>query len=61
MVEDTKENMNLINVRLTTACFLGFAGFLWFDKMAKLRSIDLAIDEEKSYKAKQDRPAKERK
>ena len=47
MVEDTEKNTTLSNVRLTTACLLGFAGFLCFDELAKLRATDLSIDAEK--------------
>ena len=47
MVDDTRKNETLSNVRLSTVCLLAFAGFLRFDEISKLCLIDLTIDEDK--------------
>ena len=47
MVDDTRKNETLSNVRLSTVCLLAFAGFLRFDEISKLCPIDLTIDEDK--------------
>ena len=47
MVDDTRKNETLSNVRPTTVCLLAFAGFLRFDEISKLCLIDLTIDENK--------------
>ena len=61
MVEDTKENMSLTNVRVTTACLLGFSGFLQFDKIAKIRPVDLTIDEKLTIQIRQSKTGQLRK
>ena len=43
MVQDTVEHDTLANVRLTTACLLAFAGFLWFNKLVNIRPCDLCF------------------
>ena len=47
IVEDTKKNHSLADLRLTTACLLSYAGFLWFNELVNIRPCDITIDKEK--------------
>ena len=47
MVEDAKKNRSLADLRLTTACLLSYAGFLWFNELVNTRLCDITIDKEK--------------
>ena len=44
MVQDTKKENSLANIRLTTVCLLAFAGFLRYDELANIRPCDLQIN-----------------
>ena len=43
IVEDTKKNCSLSNLRLASACLLAFSGFLRFDEFANIKVSDLDI------------------
>lgn len=43
IVDDTKKNYSLANLRLASACLLAFAGFLRFDELANIKVSDLVI------------------
>ena len=43
IVEDTKRNGSLANIRLAFSCLLAFAGFLRFDELANIKVCDLRI------------------
>ena len=43
IVQDTKKNNSLANIRLATVCVLTFAGFLRYDELANIRPCDLEL------------------
>ena len=43
IVQDTKKNNSLANIRLATVCLLAFAGFLRYDELANIRCCDLQL------------------
>ena len=43
IVQDTKKNNSLANIRLTTVCVLAFAGCLRYDELANIRLCDLQL------------------
>ena len=43
IVDDTKQNCSLVNLRLASACLLAFAGFLRFDELANIKVTNLTI------------------
>ena len=45
MVQDAKEHSTLSDVRLTTACFLAFAGFLRFNELVNIRPCNLTFSD----------------
>ena len=46
MVDDANKSGSLSDLRLVTACLLGFAGFLRFDEMINLRPCDFIFSRE---------------
>ena len=46
MVQDATDHSTLSNVRLTTACLLAFAGFLWFNELVNIRPCDLSFSDD---------------
>ena len=46
IVEDAQKSGSLSDLRLATACILGFAGFLCFDELIKLRLCEINFSEE---------------
>ena len=46
IVQDAERSGTLSDLRLTTACLLGFAGFLRFDELIHLRACDFTVTEE---------------
>ena len=46
MVDDANKSGSLSDLRLVTACLLGFAGFLRFDEMINLRPCDFTFSRE---------------
>ena len=44
VVQDAKSSGRLSDLRLATACLLGFAGFLRFDELINLRPCDFTIN-----------------
>ena len=43
IVQDTKKNNSLADIRLATLCLLTFAGFLRYDELANIRQCDLQL------------------
>ena len=43
IVQDTKKNNSLTNIRLATVCLLEFVGFLRYDELANIRPCDLQL------------------
>ena len=43
MVDDLNKNETLVNLRLTAACLLAFAGFLHFNELVNIRCCDVSI------------------
>ena len=43
IVQDSKNNNSLANIRLATVCVLAFAGFLRYDELANIRPCDLQL------------------
>ena len=46
IVADANSHPSLANIRLATACLLGFSGFLHFDELIHIRACDITIDSE---------------
>ena len=46
IVQDSARSGSLSDLRLATACLLGFSGFLRFDELVNLRPFDFTITEE---------------
>ena len=46
IVQDAERSGSLSDLRLATACLLGFAGFLRFDELIHLRPCDFTVTEE---------------
>ena len=46
IIGDAEESGSLSDLRLATACVLGFAGFLRFDELIKLRPCEMVFSEE---------------
>ena len=46
IVQDAERSGSLLDLRLATACQLGFVGFLWFDELIHLRPCDFTVTEE---------------
>ena len=44
IVQDTDKSSHLADLRLATACLLGFSGFLQFDELMHLRPCDIMIE-----------------
>ena len=43
IVQDSRKNNSLANIRLATVCLLAFAGFLRYDELANIRPCDLQL------------------
>ena len=43
IVQDTKRNNSLANIRFATVCLLGFAGFLRYVELANIKPCDLQL------------------
>jgi len=46
IVEDAEKSKSLSDLHLATACLLGFAGFLRFDELIKLRPCEINFSDE---------------
>ena len=46
IVDEAEKSGSLSDLRLATACLLGFAGFLRFDELVKLRPCEIILSEE---------------
>ena len=46
IVEDAEKSKSLSDLCLATACLLGFAGFLRFDELIKLRPYEINFSDE---------------
>ena len=46
VVQDARSSGRLSDLRLATACLMGFAGFLRSDELINLRPRDITIDAE---------------
>ena len=46
IVDDAEKSGALSDLRLATACLLGFAGFLRFDELTRLRPCEIKFSEE---------------
>ena len=43
IVQDSRKNNRLVNIRLATVCLLGFAGFFRYDELANIQPCDLQL------------------
>ena len=46
IVQDAERSGTLSDLRLTTACLLSFASFMWFDELIHLRPCNFTVTEE---------------